>query len=65
MDASTLFRDLFEVLIVVAIGGMLFTVVRRLRRGQIRVIRCPECERPTSRAYPVCKWCGAPRPADG
>jgi hypothetical protein len=65
METSTIIRDLLEVLIVVAIGGMLFTVVHRLRNGQIRVIRCPECERPTSRAYPVCKWCGAPRPADG
>jgi uncharacterized OB-fold protein len=65
MDASTIIRDVFEVLIVVAIGGMLITVIRRLRRGEIRVIRCTECGRPTSRAYPVCKWCGAPRPDDG
>jgi len=65
MDVSVLVRDAIEVLIVVAVGGMLWTVVRRLRRGEIRVIRCTECDRPTSRAYPVCKWCGAPRPADG
>lgn len=65
MDPSILLRDLFEVLIVIAVGGMLVTVIRRLRRGEIRVIRCTECQRPTSRAYPVCKWCGAPRPDDG
>jgi len=65
MDASTILRDLFELFIVIAVGGMLVTVERRLRRGEIRVIRCTECRRPTSRAYPVCKWCQAPRPADG
>lgn len=65
MDTSNLIRDLFEVLIVIAVGGMLITVVRRLRRGEIKVIRCTECHRPTSRAYPVCKWCGEPRPSDG
>jgi hypothetical protein len=65
MDTSVIIRDVFEVLIVVAIGGMLITVIRRLRRGEIKVIRCTECGRPTSRAYPVCKWCGAPRPEDG
>lgn len=65
MDAGNLVRDAFELLIVIAIGGMLWTVVSRLRRGEIRVVRCLECGRPTSRAYPACKHCGTPRPVDG
>jgi hypothetical protein len=53
-----LIRDLFEVLIVVAVGGMLVSAIVRLRRGQIRAFRCPSCDRPTSRAFPQCRWCG-------
>jgi hypothetical protein len=49
-----------EVVIVVAIGGTLVSAIRRLRRGQITVFRCPACDRPTSRGYPQCKHCGAP-----
>ncbi|HSH61769.1 MAG TPA: hypothetical protein VK988_19415 [Acidimicrobiales bacterium] len=52
-------RDGLELLFVVAIGGMLWSAVRRLRAGQIEVHRCPACERPTSRAYPRCTRCGA------
>jgi len=55
------FRDLLEVAMVVAVGGILWSAVSRLRRGQIQVVRCAECGRPTSRAYPRCKHCGAER----
>ncbi|MDQ3978432.1 MAG: hypothetical protein M3314_02620 [Actinomycetota bacterium] len=53
-------RDGLEVLIVVALGGMLWAAVGKIRRGQIRVVRCSECGRPTSRAYPRCPRCGSP-----
>lgn len=59
---GVLLRDGLEVLIVVAVGGMLAAVVGRLRRGEIRVYRCFFCDRPTSRAYPRCKHCDAEQP---
>ena len=59
VDGDALVRDALEVLIVIAVGGMLWSAIRRLRRGEIEVFRCPECDRPTSRAYPQCKHCGA------
>jgi hypothetical protein len=62
VDADTFVRDLLEVLIVIAVGGMLFSAVRRLRRGEIDVFRCPSCERPTTRANGICKHCGATLP---
>ncbi len=62
MDADTLVRDLLEVLIVIAIGGMLVSTIRRLRRGQIAVYRCPSCRRPTTRANGICKHCGTELP---
>lgn len=52
-------RDGLELLFVVAVGGMLWAAVRRLRAGEVHVFRCPTCERPTSRAYPRCTRCGA------
>ena len=52
-------RDALEVLIVIALGGMLWSVVTRLRKGQLEVNRCGSCGRPTSRAYPQCRHCGA------
>jgi hypothetical protein len=55
-------RDSFELLFVIAAGGMLWSAVGRLRRGEITVVRCSECGRPCSNAYAVCKHCGAPRP---
>ncbi len=45
---------------MVAMGGMLWSVVRRLRAGLIPVHRCAACHRPTSRAYPACRHCGFP-----
>ena len=59
---DSLVRDGIELLIVVAVGGMLVSAVRRLGRGQLRVPRCPVCGRPVSRAYVNCTHCGAPRP---
>ncbi|MFN8105806.1 MAG: hypothetical protein U0U69_15215 [Acidimicrobiia bacterium] len=56
------FRTLLEVLVVVAVGGMVVSALRMVRRGQIRPERCPECGKPTSKAYPACRWCGAPLP---
>ncbi|MGE0878365.1 MAG: hypothetical protein AB7L13_04935 [Acidimicrobiia bacterium] len=54
-------RDVIEVAILVAVGGMLWTAVQKVRRGEIAIVRCAECGRPTSRAYPRCKHCGADR----
>lgn len=62
MDGETLIRDGLELLFVIAIGGMLVSAIRRLRRGEIQVYRCPECERPTTRANGICKHCSAPLP---
>ncbi len=58
-------RDGLEALFVIAVGGMMWSVLVRLRRGDIEVVRCAHCGRPTSNAYPACKQCGQPsRPAD-
>ena len=59
---GNLLRDALELLIVVAVGGMLVAAVRRLRHGEIRVYRCVACDRPTSRGYPRCKHCGVEQP---
>jgi len=57
-----LVNDGLELLIVVAIGGMLWAAVGRLRRRQVTVPRCPACDRPVSHAYPRCPDCGEPTP---
>jgi uncharacterized OB-fold protein len=62
---GNLVRDVLELAIVVAVGGMLVSAVRRLRRGEISVYRCGACGRPTSRAYPRCRHCGAPQRGNG
>jgi hypothetical protein len=62
MEGGDLVRDVLEVAIVVAIGGMLWSVLTRLRRGQLHVPRCPHCGGPASRAYPECRHCGAVLP---
>jgi predicted amidophosphoribosyltransferase len=64
LDTGDLIRDAFEILIVVAIGGMVWSVLSRLRRGQLVVPSCPECGNPASRAYPNCRHCGALQPED-
>ncbi len=55
-----------EGLMVVAIGGMLWSAVSRVRRGQVKAVICPACERTASRAYRYCHRCGnpLPRPVD-
>jgi hypothetical protein len=55
-------RDLLELLIVLALVGVLVAALRRLRRGDVRVYRCIACGRPTSRGYPRCKHCGVEQP---
>jgi hypothetical protein len=55
-------RDGIELLFVIATGGMLWSVLTRLRRGELAVNRCSECHRPTSRAYPRCRHCDAELP---
>jgi hypothetical protein len=55
-------RDALEVLIVVGVGALLVAAIARLRRGEIRVYRCYDCGRPTSRAYPRCKHCNQEQP---
>ena len=59
-----LVRDVLELAIVIAVGGMVWSVVRRFRRGELAVHRCPDCDRPTSRADPACRHCGAVLPPD-
>jgi hypothetical protein len=59
---DNLVRDVLEVLLVIAVGGILWAAVSRLRRGEIRVYRCVACDRPTSRGYPRCKHCGVEQP---
>lgn len=63
MVGSSLLRDGLELLFVIAAGGMVVSAVRRLRRGEIAVVRCESCGRPCSNAYSVCKHCRAPRPS--
>jgi len=57
---DALVRDALEVAVVVAVGGMLVSVLRRLRRGELPLVTCPRCERPTTRANGICKHCAAP-----
>ncbi len=56
--SEAVLRDALEVLFVVAVGGMLWSTVKRLRAGRVIVHRCHSCLRPTSRAYPRCTRCG-------
>ena len=53
-------RNLAEILITVAIGGMLFSALARLRRGQANPRLCPGCGRTVSRVYVACPRCGQP-----
>lgn len=62
VSGDTLVRDALELVFVVAVGGMLWSTVKRLRRGHVHVYLCVACGRPTSRAYPRCKHCDAVQP---
>ncbi|HVF13183.1 MAG TPA: zinc ribbon domain-containing protein [Acidimicrobiales bacterium] len=48
-----------DVLLVVAVGGMLWSAVARIRQGRVVVPRCPSCGRAVSRANPRCPHCDA------
>jgi len=54
-----LVRDAIEVLLVIAVGGILWSAIGRMRRGEVTVVRCPACGRAVSRAYERCGHCGA------
>jgi len=58
---NNLVRDVIEVALGIGVLGLFVSAVRRLRAGQISVVRCRACGRPTSRAYPNCKHCQTPR----
>jgi uncharacterized OB-fold protein len=53
-----LIRDALEVLLVIAVGGILWSAIGRMRRGEVSVARCPSCGRAVSRAYERCGHCG-------
>ena len=53
-----LVRDALEVLLVIAVGGVLWSAIGRIRRGEITVAQCPTCGRAVSRAYERCGHCG-------
>jgi uncharacterized OB-fold protein len=55
-----LVRDAIEMLLVVAVGGILWSAIGRLRRGEVHAAVCPSCGRTSSRAYDSCPHCGAP-----
>ncbi len=51
-------RDGAEILFALAVGGMLWGAVTRLRRGQARPRLCPGCGRTVSLVYAACPHCG-------
>jgi uncharacterized OB-fold protein len=55
-----LVRDALEVLLVIAVGGILWSAIGRMRRGEVSVLRCPSCGRAVSRAYEDCPHCRSP-----
>jgi hypothetical protein len=56
--SNPLVRDAFEGMIILGLGGMLFSAIRKLVRREISVNMCNACGRPCSRAYPACTKCG-------
>jgi uncharacterized OB-fold protein len=54
-----LVRDALELLLVIAVGGILWSAIGRMRRGEVTVVRCSVCGRAVSRAYERCGHCGA------
>jgi len=51
-------RNVAELMLAVAVGGMLFSALTRLRRGQAIPRLCPGCGRTVSRVYEACPRCG-------
>ena len=60
MNGDRLVGDGAEILLAVAVGGMWWSALTRLRRGQARPRLCPGCSRTVSRAYVQCPYCGDP-----
>ncbi|MEO7442853.1 MAG: hypothetical protein ABIW46_04895 [Acidimicrobiales bacterium] len=50
-------RTVLELGMVVALGGMVASVLRRVATGRLAAERCPSCGEPASRAYPRCRRC--------
>lgn len=50
-----------ELLIVVALGALLLSILMRLLGGRLHAPACSNCNRPRSRAYPRCRHCGFER----
>lgn len=55
-----LVRDALELAMVVALAGMLWSVVARIRRDRATVPRCRSCGRPVSPTYARCPRCATP-----
>lgn len=55
-----LVRDGAELLLAVAVAGMLAATVARLRRGRVGPARCPGCGRTVARVYDACPHCDHP-----
>jgi Zn finger protein HypA/HybF involved in hydrogenase expression len=62
MSFEWVIRDLLEIAMVVAIGGMLVSAVIRIRRGEIVAYHCPQCQSAISRAYRKCPKCKHAQP---
>ena len=58
MTGNEVARDGAEILLAVAVGGMLWAATARLRRGQARPVLCPGCHRSVARVYAACPYCG-------
>lgn len=58
MGVDGLIPTALQLLVVVALGGMLASILARLVRGRLEPASCPACGRPRSRAYPRCRHCG-------
>jgi predicted amidophosphoribosyltransferase len=57
MNGNLLLRDCLEGLIVIALGGMTWSAIGKLRRHEIALVRCAGCGRPLSRSYEHCPRC--------
>ena len=59
MVRDVVIGDWAEILLAVAVGGMLCSALTRLCRGQARPKLCRACGRAVSRVYDACPRCGA------
>ena len=58
MTGDGMMRDGAEILLAVAVAGMLWATVARMRREQAVPALCPGCGRSVSRVYDACPHCG-------